>query len=78
MLRSCFDLCRKSCYGHLRCSPMGCQPDGCRLFYQTLMPQAYNLQYHMDLRSVKDSKKMRIWHPIGITCKHLKEIETAS
>ena len=31
-LRDCFNLCRKFCHGDLRCIPIGCQPDGCRLF----------------------------------------------
>ena len=57
MLRSCFDLRRKFCYGHLRCIHTGCQSDGCYLFYRTLMPTACNLQSRMDLRSGKRNNK---------------------
>ena len=54
LFRACSDLCRKFCHGYLRCIPMGCLPDGCCLFYRTLMPTAYNLQFCRDLRSVKE------------------------
>ena len=66
IIRDCFDLCRKFCHGDLRCIPMGCQPNGCRLFYRKFMPTACNSQSRRDLRSVKEPMDMRVWHPIGM------------
>ena len=45
---------------------MGCQSEGCRLFYRTAMPTACNLQSRRDLRSVKEPMDMRVGHPIGM------------
>ena len=63
LLRGGFDLRRKFCYGHLRCIPIGCQPDGCYLFYRTLMSTACNLHSRKDLRSTKEPMNMRVRHP---------------